>query len=205
MGSRGLLWALGTVKLREPSLTALFRTEASLVDEEKTDILNQLKCFKPRNTIFEIGNTSKNKEKIDIMSEKRKKHSEVIERNLVKLEKNIAKDSEESEMKENVANIEKVSEEDIENTFDKIVKESKNRKDHKGNKGRSKERREKKEAKPLKDDANYIPYQPSDHQTEAGYSLQSGFSAQVHTKYFLYDCYIFLRPGSRRRAGLHGR
>ena len=98
-----------------------------------------------------------------------------------------------------------VSEEDIEKTFDKIVKESKNRKDNKGNKARSKERREKKEAKPLKDDANYIPYQPSDHQTEAGYSLQSGFSAQVHIRYFLCGLNIFLRSGSRRRAGLHGR
>merc|ERR1711874_202489 len=30
------------------------------------------------------------------------------------------------------------------------------------------------------DESNYIPYQPADHHAEAGYSLQSGFNAQVN-------------------------
>merc|ERR1711915_619346 len=37
-----------------------------------------------------------------------------------------------------------------------------------------------KKAKPMKDESNFIPYQPSDHHSEAGYSLKSGFSAAAH-------------------------
>ena len=54
------------------------RTAAIEFEEEKSDILDQLKSFKPKSTIFEIGNTSKNKEKIDVM------HCDVNERNTVK-------------------------------------------------------------------------------------------------------------------------
>ena len=149
----------------------VLRTAQTDLDEVKTDILDQLKSFKPRSTIFEIGNTSKNKEKIDIMNEKRKKHSGVIEQNIIKLEKKGLQGIDEGESKENVENFESVTEEDIESTFDNIVKESKNRKEVK--------RKEKKKTN-SKDESNYIPYQPTDHHSEAGYSLSSGFSAQAH-------------------------
>ena len=137
-------------------------TDTSEVDVEKSNILDQLKSFKPRNTIFEIGNTSKNKDKIDVMMQKRKKHSGVIEQNVLKQEQKNTELHEETESKEN---LEKVSEEDIAQTFEKIVKESK-RKEIKHRGGR--------------DESNYIPYQPSDQHTEAGYSLQTGFSAQLN-------------------------
>ena len=99
------------------------------------------------------------------MVEKRKKHSGVIEQNVHKMEQKITDMEEESEVKENLGKSEKVSEEDIEQTFDKIVKESKRR-----------------EMKPRtgRDESNYIPYQASDHHAEAGYSLQTGFNAQVN-------------------------
>merc|ERR1719239_1727189 len=155
------------------------KTAAIDFEEEKSDILDQLKSFKPKSTIFEIGNTSKNKEKIDVMSEKRKKHCDVIERNTVKLEKNQHKFSEETEMKENlnVGLSEGVTEEDIESTFDEIVKEGKNRSDFKS---KAKARERKALLAPSKDEENYIPYQPSDHHSEDGYSLKTGFSAQAH-------------------------
>ena len=143
------------------------KTAAIDFEEEKSDILDQLKSFKPKSTIFEIGNTSKNKEKIDVMSEKRKKHCDVIERNAVKLEKTQHKFSEETEAKENVSVglSEGVTEEDIENTFDEIVKEGKNRSDFKS---KAKARERKALQAPSKDEDNYIPYQPSDHHSEAG-------------------------------------
>ena len=153
------------------------RTDHSSVDEVKTDFLDQLKSFKPKSTIFEIGNTSKNKEKIDIMIEKRKKHSNVIEQNTLKQEMNALKDVDDDdiseEVKENVENIEGVTEEDIAKTFDKIVKEGKNRSKVK----RKEKLREKKRGK---DESNYIPYQPKDHHSESGYNMQSGFTAQAH-------------------------
>ena len=158
----------------------VLKTAAIDFEEEKSDILDQLKSFKPKSTIFEIGNTSKNKEKIDVMSEKRKKHREVIERNTVKLEKKNLKIIEEADTKdkENVVNSESVTEEDIENTFDNVVKEGKNRRDFKS-KAKARERKAK-DFTPFKDENNYIPYQPSDHHSEAGYSLKTGFSAQAH-------------------------
>ena len=41
------------------------------------------------------------------------------------------------------------------------------------------ERKKKLEKTTLKDETNFIPYQPSDHHTEAGYNMLTGFSAQA--------------------------
>lgn len=149
----------------------VLKTDDFSEDIVKSDILDQLKSFKPKSTIFEIGNCSKNKDKIDIMNEKRKKHSGVIEQNILKIENSNFNISDEPEMKENIE-IEKMTEEDIENAFENIVKEGKNRSDKRSKTG--------KRTKPMKDESNFIPYQPSDHHSEAGYSLQSGFSAAAH-------------------------
>ena len=165
-------------------------TEPSNLEIEKSNILDQLKSFKPRSTIFEIGNTSKNKDKIDVMMEKRKKHAGVIEQNILKMEQQSAELEEETESKENLETIEKVSEEDIERTFDKIVKESK-RKDPRAERKAQKAvgdesnyiplgERKTKTPRVVRDESNYIPYQPADHHAEAGYSLQTGFNAQVN-------------------------
>ena len=141
------------------------------VDVERTNFLEQMKNFKPRNTIFEIGNTSKNKDKIEVMNNKRRKHEGVIEQNILKLENESERFKETTEVAKSVAQIEKSSEEDISNTFGVIVKEGKIKSSDLG--------KIKKSLRHLKDESNFIPYQPTDHHTEAGYSLQSGFSAQV--------------------------
>merc|ERR1712029_208110 len=156
----------------------VLKSEITEIDDHKTDILEQLRSFKPKSTIFEIGNTSKNKDKMDVMNEKRKKHCGVIEQNTLKIEQNNANLLEVSEAKENIPNSEtnKVTEEEISETFDTIVKESKNRKEK-----RSKlKERQKQKVKPSKDESNYIPYQPADHHSESGYSMKTGFSAQAH-------------------------
>merc|ERR1719474_1554310 len=156
----------------------VLRSEITDIDDHKTDILEQLRSFKPKSTIFEIGNTSKNKDKMDVMNEKRKKHCGVIEQNTLKIEQSNAVLLEESEAKENKPNSEvnRVTEEEISETFDTIVKESKNRKEK-----RSKlKERQKQKLKPSKDESNYIPYQPADHHSESGYSMKTGFSAQAH-------------------------
>ena len=165
-------------------------TEPSNMEIEKCNILDQLKSFKPRSTIFEIGNTSKNKDKIDVMMEKRRKHAGVIEQNVLKMEQKSAQLEEETESKENLESIEKVSEEDIERTFDKIVRESK-RKDPRAERKAQKAvgdesnyiplgERKTKTPRVVRDESNYIPYQPADHHAETGYSLQTGFTAQVN-------------------------
>merc|ERR1712013_59791 len=56
------------------------------LEAAKIDLIEQMKNFKPKATIFEIGNTSKNKDKIEVMNRKREKHKGVIEMNNLKQE-----------------------------------------------------------------------------------------------------------------------
>merc|ERR1719464_5895 len=56
------------------------------MEAAKIDLIEQMKNFKPKATIFEIGNTSKNKDKIEVMNRKREKHRGVIEMNNLKQE-----------------------------------------------------------------------------------------------------------------------
>jgi len=146
-------------------------SESSEMELERVNILEQMKNFKTKSTIFEIGNTSKNKDKIDVMNKKRQKHSAVIEQNVIKLEINGERQKENAALSKNPSQSDKCSEEDIKNTFDVIIKESKSK-----NTSFKKD----KSLSHLKDEANYIPYQPADQHSEAGYSIKSGFSAQAH-------------------------
>merc|ERR1712123_433963 len=129
----------------------VLKTDSSDLEEERVNFLEQMKNFKTKSTIFEIGNTSKNKDKIEVMNNKRRKHASVIEQNIIKAEKS--------------------TEEEIKNTFDTIVKEAKSKLGHP---------MKDKSLRHLKDQSNFIPYQPADHHTEAGYNMMTGFSAQAH-------------------------
>ena len=149
----------------------VLKTDSSEMELEKVNFLEQMKTFKPKSTIFEIGNTSKNKDKIEVMNNKRKKHASVIEQNIIKLETNLERYKDNSEVRATMNKAEKSSEEEIKNTFDTIVKEAKSKL---GNPMKDKSLRH------LKDESNFIPYQPADQHTEAGYSMMSGFSAQAH-------------------------
>jgi ATP-dependent RNA helicase DDX54/DBP10 len=146
-------------------------TDSSDLEEERVNFLEQMKNFKTKSTIFEIGNTSKNKDKIEVMNNKRRKHASVIEQNTIKLETNLDRFKDNSEVRDTMSKAEKSSEEEIKNTFDTIVKEAKSKL---GNPMKDKSLRH------LKDQSNFIPYQPADQHTEAGYSMMSGFSAQAH-------------------------
>merc|ERR1740128_113102 len=149
----------------------VLNTDSSDLEEERVNFLEQMKNFKTKSTIFEIGNTSKNKDKIEVMNNKRRKHASVIEQNIIKLETNLDRFKDNSEVRDTMSKPEKSSEEEIKNTFDTIVKEAKSKL---GNPMKDKSLRH------LKDQSNFIPYQPADQHTEAGYSMMSGFSAQAH-------------------------
>merc|ERR1712179_731033 len=95
----------------------------------------------------------------------------VLEQNVIKLETNLDRHKDDSEARKSLSNVEKSSEEEIRSTFDTIVKEAKSKL---SNPIKDKSLRH------LKDESNYIPYQPADQHTEAGYSMMSGFSAQAH-------------------------
>merc|ERR1719334_154843 len=148
----------------------VLKTDSTDLEDERINFLEQMKNFKTKSTIFEIGNTSKNKDKIEVMNNKRKKHAAVIEQNIVKLEANLDRHKDDNEVRRTLSKAEKSTEEEIRSTFDTIVKEAKSKL---GNPVKDKSLRH------LKDESNFIPYQPVDQHTEAGYSMMSGFSAQA--------------------------
>merc|ERR1719334_1292845 len=139
------------------------------MESAKSDLLEQMKNFKPKATIFEIGNTSKNKEKIDVMNRKREKHAGVIEMNMLKKETQMEISKSEATARRKVANEEVAEEDEIAATFDTIVKDRKERMPNQKDKS----------LRHLKDETNFIPYQPADQHTEVGYSMMTGFSAQA--------------------------
>ena len=138
-------------------------------DKQRGSILEEMKNYRPKSTIFEIGNTTKNKAKIEVMNLKRKKHENVIDVN-AKKQKIDGKYCIES-MKV-ASTLAKSTDEDLDTAFETIVKSTSN-----------KALREKKRKEKPKDE-NYIPYEATDKHTEAGYSLNSGFSAQVIQDFF---------------------
>merc|ERR1711874_948381 len=96
------------------------------IEVERMDILEQMKNFRPRSTIFEIGNTAKNKQEIAVMNQKRKKHADVIEKAALAEEikrKDIAKDTACREKVSN--NLDKSSQEDISDAFETVIEPKK--------------------------------------------------------------------------------
>jgi len=142
-----------------PVLTKNTSTE----EKKRSNILEEMKKFRPKSTIFEIGNTTKNKQVIDVMNVKRKKHEDVIEMNAKRLK---LEDKVYATNKPKRNKLQKSSEDDILDTFETVVKSSSN-----------KDVLKKKE---WRKDVNFIPYESSDKHTEDGYSLNSGFTSQAN-------------------------
>jgi ATP-dependent RNA helicase DDX54/DBP10 len=154
----------------------LCRTASSL-ETDRANILEQMKNFRPKSTIFEVGNTTKNKDVIEVMSTKRKKHGGIIEQHSKKMRLEEREDQLDTPTQGAMGGImEKSSEEDIAHTFETVVRES-------GPK--SKAFSAKKKVK-MERDQNFIPYEPSDKHTEAGYTLNEGFSSQVNCTGTIY-------------------
>ena len=158
-------------------------------NEFRSNMLEQMKKFRPSNTIFETGNSSKNEVMSQMMSQKRAKHSELILKYKQKRDnKNSALAEEEIEdrnsniddvdMSESKPTSEKILEEssqhDIESTFGNNIvqpKAIKNAKVFVSKKQKLKSNSSKVKASKIsteKDKENYIGYHPKDHHTEAG-------------------------------------
>merc|ERR1711874_59720 len=149
------------------------------IEVERMDILEQMKNFRPRSTIFEIGNTAKNKQEIAVMNEKRRKHAEVIEKAAMAEEirrKDVEKEAADRGRVD--GNLDKSSQEDISGAFESRVVENKLPSNPR-TAFPAVARKKRLEKTTLKDETNFIPYQPTDHHTEAGYNMLSGFSAQA--------------------------
>ncbi|QQP55433.1 DEAD (AspGluAlaAsp) box polypeptide 54 [Caligus rogercresseyi] len=140
--------------------------------EDVTDFLHKMKNFRPKSTIFEIGNTTKNTEAMSAIVNKRLKDERAINRFKIKRE------SEKLELPKETGetSLEQCSREEIISSFDTILESKKVKEIKMWNDRKRKVKRERQEKK---DEENFIAYQPKDHQTEAGYSLMSGFEAQA--------------------------
>eukprot|EP00096_Caligus_rogercresseyi_P015644 TRINITY_DN8119_c0_g1_i1.p1 TRINITY_DN8119_c0_g1~~TRINITY_DN8119_c0_g1_i1.p1 ORF type:complete len:787 (+),score=227.43 TRINITY_DN8119_c0_g1_i1:263-2362(+) len=140
--------------------------------EDVTDFLHKMKNFRPKSTIFEIGNTAKNTEAMSAIVNKRLKDERAINRFKIKRE------SEKLELPKETGetSLEQCSREEIISSFDTILESKKVKEIKMWNDRKRKVKRERQEKK---DEENFIAYQPKDHQTEAGYSLMSGFEAQA--------------------------
>ena len=155
----------------------------------RANMLEQMKKFRPSNTIFETGNSAKNEIMSQMMSQKRAKHSELIEKYKLKLaNKNASVNDEElNENEKSIEDIGKVesrktsenvleqsSQDDIESAFGGNIVQPKaitNAKVFisKKQKRKSHSNEEKTlKASTKKDKENYIGYHPKDHHTEAG-------------------------------------
>uniref|UniRef100_A0A0K2TUK3 RNA helicase n=1 Tax=Lepeophtheirus salmonis TaxID=72036 RepID=A0A0K2TUK3_LEPSM len=142
--------------------------------EHVSDFLEKVKNFRPKSTIFEIGNTNKNVEAKSVIAMKRLKDEETINKFKLKRESDYSLGSRREASKNK---LEECSQEDIASSFDNIIESKKVKEIKLQNLRKKKKFRIQEHIK--KDQENYIGYQPKDHQTEAGYSLMSGFEAQA--------------------------
>ncbi|XP_059087617.1 ATP-dependent RNA helicase DDX54-like isoform X2 [Tigriopus californicus] len=153
---------------------------------QKTKFLAAMKRYRPQNTIFEIGATTKSSQVQNVMTKKRKIHGNTIskfrtkndgdekeaneeqDQQLSDIEDDDDQDNGEHATKEDAA-LEEPSQIDIDATFKRIVQP----KPFKAPKVFQAKKKKPKEVKNKKDDENYISYQAKDHHQEAGYSLLS--------------------------------
>ena len=163
-------------------------------NEFRCDFLEQMRKFRPSSTIFEIGNNSKNDPHRAVMSQKRAKHSTVIEKFKLKKVSNCQEQSDQTMVingeekgthntEEGIGSeetqLEQSSQEDITSAFGEnvvqpktltnakvFVSKKQKRKAHIGNDSSIESKKRK--LGPSKDEENYIGYHPKDHHTEAG-------------------------------------
>ena len=163
-------------------------TSSQAETEFRSNMLEQMKKFRPSNTIFETGNSAKNEIMSQMMSQKRAKHSELIAKYKLKQEnKNSVAAEEEIKENENHGDntdmiessqisdkkLELSSQQDIESAFGGNVVQPKaitNAKVFKSKKQKRKSNSNEAKASKVstKDTENYIGYHPKDHHTEAG-------------------------------------
>ncbi|KAK6185398.1 hypothetical protein SNE40_007642 [Patella caerulea] len=139
-------------------------------DEAQQKLLNALKKYKSRSTVFEISNTAKTKSS-DIMREKRAKHQTVISSNNKRSEQSVDESSrrktKNTHSEENETNADQ-----IQSVFSTVID------GRASTKYNDPSRKKKKREKLGRDEENYLSYQPADYQTEKGFSL-GGFDREV--------------------------
>ncbi len=136
--------------------------EPSDLTQERSQMLDAMKAYKPKGTIFEIHSTAKSPA-YSVMKEKRKQHGSVIQRALEK--KHVKRPAEAEKMDGHVLECQPSSEADIAEAFKTSQKETK--------------RKGKQQHAAGRDQENFIHYRPKDFASERGLSLGSGFEQEA--------------------------
>uniref|UniRef100_A0A1I8Q6Y7 RNA helicase n=1 Tax=Stomoxys calcitrans TaxID=35570 RepID=A0A1I8Q6Y7_STOCA len=146
--------------------------EERKLQDQRHDLLLQMKSFKPPNTIFELNNAQKSVP-YQVMKAKRSQHSEVIQKYRSKMEE--LDKEEETKQIDQSNTVEKpavdVDEEEIQTAFKKVVapKKRKNMDDLYTQTPKKKQ----KSRINAKDSENFIPYQSADKHTEDGLAINN--------------------------------
>ncbi|XP_065360645.1 ATP-dependent RNA helicase DDX54 [Calliphora vicina] len=143
------------------------------LQNQKHDLLLQMRNFKPHSTIFELNNTQKSVP-YSVMKQKRSKHSEVIEKYRAKMEeldKEVEKQAEQVKTDKKAPKSD-VNEEEINSAFKKVF--APKRPQNMDDLYKEKPKRQKRSTHTnAKDTENFVPYQSADKHTEDGLAINS--------------------------------
>ncbi|XP_059351601.1 ATP-dependent RNA helicase DDX54-like [Daphnia carinata] len=150
----------------------VFVAESSELESDRLNLLEQMKCYRPHHTIFEIGVTA-NSVKAKVMLEKRIKHQRII----MKQKKAAIKSAAEAASSEEPENVavpqEEADDEMVQEAFSTVIAQKRRTSRKPFDPNQAKKKRI--QTQSTKDEENYINYVAKDHQTESGLALGSDF------------------------------
>ncbi|RNA16152.1 ATP-dependent RNA helicase DDX54 [Brachionus plicatilis] len=152
--------------------------------EAQSNLLDQLKNYKTKSTIFEINKTSNN-QSVDIMRKKRQHHDQVVEKfqqkdldgvslfhkNMYSIERDMFNERKKQEEAE-----EELNDEFSFESENLVIKISNDDSDRSGKKRLSKAEKRK---LPVVDAEHYIPYKPKNFNTEKALGINSNFNREM--------------------------
>ncbi|BFZ21614.1 hypothetical protein BsWGS_24653 [Bradybaena similaris] len=163
--------------------------QSQQIDEQgaRLDLLNALKNYRPKTTIFEINSTSK-KSGLEVMKAKRAQHEHILISNETHKKEEHHESSSSSSAFFSVPGLEKkdkearmeADQEDIDAVFDHVVSsKSKSGSSSAQRLGPGGQRKHKQTPSDVVDKENYVQYRPSDFASERGYSVSNTFEKEA--------------------------
>jgi ATP-dependent RNA helicase DDX54/DBP10 len=138
-------------------------------DDCRMRLLQDIKGYRPKTTIFEINSTNK-AVATTVMKDKRMFHSKTIAAHHFKQQGRIEASERGAPLS---TDLPQSAEGDLQETFSTIVSSKPKSLSYRERK------KKKKQDKTTKDTENYIPYRPADHHSEQGLGLEKSFEQQV--------------------------
>jgi len=154
------------------------------VDEKgaRLEMLNALKNFKPKTTIFEINSTSK-KSGLAMMQAKRAQHEHIVTNNQEKrAERQLTIQQTSDSSQKSTSDVQQADDKDIDHVFGDVVTSRKSKTSRKHSQKATTSFKAISLEEPstgVKDKENYIEYRPSDYASERGLSIGNTFEREA--------------------------